>query len=135
MGQPTAAAILTAMGAMHPYKRGKQLVNLAGLAIRWCESGSRIRKLPKSSHVGSASLRPGLYHYARRLVAPAPHCKSDADHRKRHAPGKGAGQRALMAVCDPVIHMIYRILIEHVPYAPTQEQPSARYDAARTTAV
>jgi transposase len=34
IGTPTAAAILTAIGAMHQSTNGKQLVKLAGLDIR-----------------------------------------------------------------------------------------------------
>jgi transposase len=62
IGAPTAAAILTAMGEIHPDTNGKQLVKLAGLDRRLFESGSRIRQLPQSSRMGSASLRPWLYH-------------------------------------------------------------------------
>src|SRR5262245_17538979 len=54
IGKPTAAAILTAIGDIHEYQNGKQLVKLAGLALRLFASGSSIRKLPKISHVGSA---------------------------------------------------------------------------------
>jgi len=57
IGQPTATAILTAIGDLSTYTNGKQLVKLAGLDIRLFESGSSIRKLPKISHVGSAYLR------------------------------------------------------------------------------
>jgi transposase len=57
IGAPTAAAILTAIGAIREYANGKQRVKLAGLDVRLCESGSSIRQLPKTSHVGSASRR------------------------------------------------------------------------------
>jgi transposase len=76
IGAPTAAAILTAIGDIHEYANGKQLVKLAGLDVRLFESGSSIRKLPKISHVGSAYLRYWLYHYALRLVAHDPHFRA-----------------------------------------------------------
>jgi Transposase IS116/IS110/IS902 family len=57
LGQPTAAAILTAIGALHADQNGTQLVKRAGLALRVFASGSSMRKLPKIAHVGSASLR------------------------------------------------------------------------------
>jgi transposase len=60
IGTPTAAAILTAIGDIREYANGKQRVTLAGLDVRLFESGSSIRKLPKISHVGSASLRHWL---------------------------------------------------------------------------
>jgi transposase len=62
IGTPTAAAILTAIGALHAYHNGTQLGTLAGLDLRLFESGSSIRKLPKISQVGRASLRDWLSH-------------------------------------------------------------------------
>ena len=106
MGKPTAAALLTAIGDIRQYKKGKQLVKLAGLDIRLFESGSSIRRLPKISHVGSAYLRYWLYHYALRLVAHEPHFKAYYERRKHQSPGKGAGRRAVIAVCDKIIRMI-----------------------------
>jgi len=131
IGQPTAAAILTAIGNIHAYHNGKQLVKLAGLDIRLFESGSSIRKLPKISHIGSAYLRYWLYHYALRLVAHEPHFQAYSQRRKHQSPGKGAGQRALIAVCDKTIRMIYRILTDHVPYNPQKDQSIAAYYAAQ----
>jgi len=51
--------------------------------------------------------------------------------RKHQSPGKGAGQRALIAVCDKTIRMIYRILTDHVPYNPQKDQSIAAYYAAQ----
>jgi transposase len=134
IGKPTAAAILTAIGDIHAYQNGKQLVKLAGLDIRLFESGSSIRKLPKISHVGSAYLRYWLYHYALRLVAHEPHFSTYYQRRKQQSPGKGAGQRALMAVCDKTIRMIYRILTDQVAYTPKKDQSIAAYYAAQRKA-
>jgi transposase len=134
IGKPTAAAILTAIGAIHQGTNGKQLVKLAGLDIRLYESGSRLKKLPKISHVGSAYLRHWLYHYALRLVAHEAHFQTYYVRRKHQSPGKGSGQRALMAVCDKVIRMSDRSLIAHAPYSPTKDQTIARYYAARRKA-
>jgi transposase len=134
IGQPTAAAFLTAIGDSGEYKNGKQLVKLAGLDIRLFESGSSVYRLPKISHVGSAYLRHWLYHYALRLVAHDPHFKAYYERRKAQSPGKGAGQRALMAVCDKAIRMIYRILTDQAPYNPKKDQTIAQYYAAQRKA-
>jgi len=125
-GRPPAAAILPALGDISPYTHGTPLVTLAGLDIRLFESGSSIRKLPKISHVGSAYLRYWLYHYAKRLVAHAPHCSAYHQRRKQQSPGKGAGQRALVAVAAKVIRMSYRILTAKEAYLPTQDQMIAQ---------
>ena len=134
IGQPTAAAILTAIGDIRAYTNGKQLVKLAGLDIRLFESGSSIRKLPKISHVGSAYLRHWLYHYAKRLVAHEPHFRAYHQRRKQQSPCKGAGQRALVAVADKVIRMIYRILTDKEAYTPQKDQIIAQYYAAQRQA-
>jgi transposase len=134
IGQPTAAAILTAIGDIHAYQNGKQLVKLAGLDLQLFESGSSIRKLPKISHVGSAYLRYWLYHSALRLIAHEPHFKAYYQRRKQQSPGKGAGQRALIAVCDKTIRMIYRILTDHAPYNPNKDKSIAQYYAAQRQA-
>ena len=134
IGQPTAAAILTAIGDLSTYTNGKHLVKLAGLDIRLFESGSSIRKLPKISHVGSAYLSYWLYHYALRLVAHEPHFTAYYQRRKHQSPGKGAGQRALIAVCDKTICMIYRILTDYEPYDPKKGQSIAASYAAQQKA-
>jgi transposase len=61
-GRPTAAAILTALGDSSTYTNGKPRVTLAGLDSCVYESGSRIRKRPQISPVGSAYLRDWLSH-------------------------------------------------------------------------
>ena len=132
IGKPTAAAILTAIGDIHAYHNGKQLVKLAGLDIRLFESGSSIRKLPKISHVGSAYLRYWLYHYALRLVAHEPHFQSlllsDAStNLLGKAQDNGLSSRSV----TKLIRMIYRILTDHVPYIPQKDQSIAAYYAAQ----
>jgi transposase len=106
IGQPTAAAILPAIGDLGTYTHGNPLVTLAGLDLRWFESGARIRKPPKISQVGRAYLRYWLSHYALRLVAHEPPYTAYSQRHKHQSPGKGAGQRALRAVCDKTIRMI-----------------------------
>src|SRR5215831_12598092 len=71
MGKPPAVAMRSAIGDMHTSHKGQQLVQRAGLEPRVFESGSSIRNLPPIAHVGSASLRYGLYPYAMRQSAPA----------------------------------------------------------------
>jgi len=121
IGKPTAAAILTAVGDVQAFAYGKQLVKLAGLDLRQFQSGSSIRKRPRISHAGSAFLRHWLYHYALRLVAYDPCFKALHTRRKTNSPGKGAPRRALMAVCDKVIRIVYRMLKDNVPYLPKMD--------------
>jgi transposase len=134
IGKPTAAAILTAMGDLGESHNGPQLGKRAGLDMRRFDSGATVRNLPKISHVGSASLRHWLYHDALRLVAHEPHFTAYDARRKTPSPGKGAGQRALMAVCDKLIRMISRLLTAQAPYTPQKDQHSARYSAAQRQA-
>jgi transposase len=129
-GRPTAAALLTAMGAIHADQHGQQLVKRAGLALRCLARGSRLRTLPQRSHGGRASRRDWLSPSALRRSAHAPPCKADYPRRKHQAPGQGAGQRARIAGCDNPIRMLSRLLTAHAPYAPNQAKSIAQYSAA-----
>lgn len=122
IGTPTAAAILTGIEDITKYRNGKQLVKLAGLDLKVFESGTTMRKRPKISHVGSAYLRHWLYHYAKRLVAHDLHFKDCHQRRKERSPGKGAGQRALVAVSDKIIRIVYRVLADNERYNPKRDQ-------------
>ena len=127
IGKPTACAILTAIGDINEFSCGKQLVKLAGLDIKLFESGTSVSKRPKISHVGSAYLRHWLYHYAMRLVAHESQFKTLYQRRKKKSPGKGAGKRALMAVSDKIIRIVYRILKDNAKYAPRKDRIIAQY--------
>jgi len=134
IGRPTAAAILTALGAISPSTNGPQLVPLAGLDLCLYASGARIRQLPTIAQVGRASLRSGRSHYAQRRVAYAPPCRAYHQRRKPLSPGKGAGQRALGAVAAKVLRMLYRLLTAQEAYTPTKDQMSAQDYAAQRKA-
>ena len=69
-----------------------------------------------------------------RLIAHEPHFKAYYQRRKQQSPGKGSGQRALIAVCDKTIRMIYRILTDHAPYNPKKDKSIADYYAAQRQA-
>jgi hypothetical protein len=106
LGQLTAAALLTARGEVRADTHGTQCGKLAGLDVRRCASGPSLHKLPQLAPVGSADRRHGLSHSALRLVAQEPHCTSSEQRRKPQAPGTGAGQRALLAVCAKTRRML-----------------------------
>ena len=127
IGKPTATALLTAIGHIDEFTCGKQLVKLAGLDIREYESGTSIKKRPRVTHVGSGYLRHWLYHYALRMVAYEPHFQKLFARRKKKSPGKGAGQRALVAVSDKILRIVYRMLRGKVPYAPATDRRIAAY--------
>lgn len=125
IGKPTACAILTAIGDIHEFPHGKQLVKLVGLAIHRFESGPTMRR--RISHIGSGFLRHLLYHYAMRLVAFDPHFKTIFLRRKQNSPGKGAGLRAPVAVSDKIIRIVYRILKDNTKYSPKKDHLIAKY--------
>jgi hypothetical protein len=133
-GQPTAAALLTAMGALSTDTNGTPLVTWAGLDLRWGASGSRSRQLPNISQVGRASRRDWLSHDALRLVAHEPPCPASSQRRQHQSSGKGAGQRALRAVGDQTIRMLSRLLTDAAPDDPKKDQSIAAYEAAQRPA-
>jgi len=127
IGKPTATALLTAIGNIDEFAYGKQLVKLAGLDIRLYESGTSIKKRPRVTHIGSGYMRHWLYHYAMRLVAFEPDFQCLFERRKKNSPGKGAGQRALVAICDKILRIIYRMLKDQVKYSPEKDKIVAAY--------
>ena len=127
IGKPTVTAILTAVGNIDEFSCGKQLVKLAGLDIRLYQSGSSIKKRPRVTHIGSGFLRHWLYHYALRLVSFDPHFQSLFERRKKSSPGKGSGQRALVAISDKVLRIVYRMLKDQVKYTPAKDKIVAAY--------
>ena len=109
------------------YVAGWTLVKLAGLDIRLYESDTSIKKRPRVTHIGSGYLRHWLYHYAMRLVAFHPDFQCLFERRKKNSPGKGAGQRALVAICDKILRIIYRMLTDQVKYSPEKDKIVAAY--------
>ena len=135
IGKPTATAILTAIGNIDEFSCGKQLVKLAGLDIRLYQSGTSIKKRPRITRIGSGFLRHWLYHYSLRLVAYEPHFQKRFQRRKKSSPGKGSGQRALVAVSAKVIRIIYRMLKDRVKYTPEKDKIlAAQYQRTRKLA-
>ena len=134
IGKPPAAAILTALGEIRASQNGQQRVKLAGRDIRLFARGASLRTRPPIAHVGRADLRDGLSHDALRLVAHAPQFAASSPRRTAPAPGTGAGQRALRAVCDTARRMISRLLTDRAPSAPKKDERLAAYAAAQRPA-
>ena len=62
-----------------------------------------------------------------RLVAFDPDFQCLFKRRKKNSPGKGAGQRALVAICDKILRIIYRMLKNQVQYSPEKDKIVAAY--------
>lgn len=127
IGKPTAAAILTAIGNISEFQNGKQIVKLAGLDLRYFESGSSIKRRPRITHVGNAFLRHWVFHFSLRLVAHVPEFKKILQQYKKKSPGKGAGLRGMMVVCDKVLRIIYAMLSKNEVYQQKQDKMTAAF--------
>lgn len=127
IGKATAAAILTAIGNISEYTNGKQLVKLAGLDIRYFESGSSIKRRPRVSHVGSAYLRHWVFHFGLRLIAHVPEFKAIFQNYKEKSPGKGAGLRGMMVVCDKILRIVYAMLSKNEVYQEKTDKQTAAF--------
>lgn len=127
VGEPTAAAILTAIGNITEYTNGKQLVKLAGLDVRLYESGSSILRRPRVSRIGSAYLRQWIFFLALRLVAHDPGFRNQFEKLKNRSPGKGSGLRALTSVCDKLLRIIYRMLKDNEKYSSEKDKVISEY--------
>lgn len=127
LGKPTAAAILTAIGNISEYTNGKQLVKLAGLDVRLYESGSSVFRRPRISRIGSAYLRHWVYYLSMRLVAHDPGFKSSFNAYKKKSPGQGSGLRAMTAICDKLLRIVYSMLKNNEAYMPGKDKIIKEY--------
>ncbi len=127
IGKNAATAILSYIGNIDSYTSGKQLIKLAGLDVRYFESGSSISRRPRISHVGSAFLRHVLFYYSMRLVAYVPEFRDIQKRYKYKSPGRGAGKRGLMAVSDKVLRVIYAMLTKQQKYRTEYDKITASH--------
>jgi len=122
MGKATVTAVLTATGGADEFSHGKQFVKLAGIDVREFQSGSSVHGRAHISRAGSAYLRHWMYFYSVQLVGHDAYFKAYFERKKKASPGPGSGKRALVAVADKMLRIIYRMLVTREDYSPDVHQ-------------
>jgi transposase len=126
IGEKIATGLLASLGDPARFENGKQWVSLAGLDLKLHESGESIRKTPKISRQGKGLLRYWLFLAAEISVRYPGPFRDLYLRRQKNSPGRGARKRALIAVCDKLVRVIFAMLRDGKPYDPNQDQQLKR---------
>ena len=128
IGDKVAVGLLASLGDPTRFDHGKQWVSLAGLDLKLFESGDSIRRAPRISRQGKGLLRYWLYLAAVILVRYPGPFRDLYLRRQKNSPGRGAKKRALIAVSDKLVRVIFAMLRDGKPYdSDADQQMEARY--------
>lgn len=128
IGEKIATGLLASLGDPTRFENGKQWVSLAGLDLKLHESGESIHKAPKISRQGKGLLRYWLFLAAEISIRYPGPFRELYRRRQKSSPGRGARKRALIAVSDKLVRVIFAMLRDGKPYDPQQDQQlKARY--------
>jgi transposase len=129
LGEKIAVGILAEAGLASHYQEGKQWVKQAGLDVRLCVSGDSVRKVPRISHKGNSSLRSWAYQAAVNLVRYKGPFQELYHKKQRSSPGKGSKKRALVAVSDKLLRVLFAMVRDNSRYnAKADEEIAKRYE-------
>ncbi len=132
IGRKLSVGLLACLAQPTDFRYGKQWVKLAGLDLRLFRSGESIHKVPRISRHGHGLLRVWLYYAALNVIKYAGPFRDLYERRQESSPGRGAKPRALMAVADKLVRVIFAMLRDQRPYDARQDQHTAeRYAAPR----
>ncbi len=135
IGRKLSVGLLACIGRPEDFRYGKQWVKLAGLDLRLFRSGESTHKVPRISRHGQGLLRVWLYYGALNVIKYAGPFRDLYERRQESSPGRGAKPRALMAVADKLVRVIFAMLRDQRPYDARQDQHTAeRYAAPRRAA-
>lgn len=128
LGEKTTAGILAEAGSASHYRAGKQWVKQAGLDVRLHESGTSVSKLPRITHKGNSSLRCWAYQGAVNLVRYEGPFQELYRRKQKRSPGKGSKKRALVAVSDKLLRVLFAMVRDNRSYdAAVDEETARRY--------
>jgi transposase len=128
IGKKIATGLLASLGDPTRFDHGKQWVSLAGLDLKLHESGDSIHRPPRISRQGKGLLRYWLYLAAVILIRYPGPFRDLYLRRQKSSPGRGAKKRALIAVSDKLVRVIFAMLRDGKLYNPQADQEmEARY--------
>ncbi len=130
IGRKIAVGLLACIGQAADFRCGKQWVKLAGLDIRFFRSGESTRRRPRISRQGQGLLRVWLYYGALNVIKYKGPFRDLYKRRLQSSPGRGAKARALMAVADKLVRVVFAMERDQQPYDSFQDQRTAKRYAA-----
>ncbi|MEI8306392.1 MAG: IS110 family transposase [Chloroflexales bacterium] len=117
IGAVTAAKLLAELAAIDQYESAHAAAADTGLTPTHYESGTSVRRRPRMSKVGKASLRAALYWPAITAMTHCPAFKAFAERLAAKGKPKGV---VIGAVMRKMVHIVYGVLKHQAPYDPTK---------------
>ena len=124
IGPKLAVHLLSSIGRVENFRTGKQWVKLAGLDLRHHQSGQSARA-PRISRKGDAGLRASLYYAALNSVKTEGPFRDLYLRRQQASPGRGSKPRALVAVADKLLRVLFAMLRDQKEYNPGHDSEVA----------
>lgn len=116
IGMTTATTILAEMYDLEHYQHARAAAADAGVTPSHYESGASVRRRPRLSKIGKASLRAALYWPAITAMHHNPVIR-DIKERLEH---KGKHQKVILgAAMRKLLHLAYGVLKNHTVFDPT----------------
>lgn len=116
MGNKTTPGIILSLGDYTLYTKGSQITKLAGLNLIDKKSGSSINKPSHISHQGSKILRYWAYASALQVIKFDNQFSELYKRKKMRFNGRGSGKKALIAVSDKLLKVIWAMAKKGEPY-------------------
>ena len=110
LGDKIAAGLILSIGNYELFSNATQITKLAGLNLVDKTSGSSVNKLSHISHHGNNNLRYWAYHGALHVIKHPGVFQDLYERKKKNSPGNGSGKRALIAVSDKLVRVVWAIL-------------------------
>jgi transposase len=117
IGTVTAAKLLAEFADLEEYESAKAAAADAGLTPSHFESGTSVRRRPRMSKMGKASIRAALYWPAITAMRWCPAFKAFAQRLE----ARGKPKKVIIgAVMRKLVHIIYGVLKHRTPYDPAK---------------
>lgn len=126
IGQKCSLGLLTTVGRPQDFGNAKQWAKMAGLDVRLFDSGESVHRRAAISHQGNPYLRTWLYLASLNIVKKPGPFQQLYRQRQEASPGKGAKMRALIAVSDKLVRVLFAMLRDQRAYDPQQDVQTAQ---------
>ena len=110
LGDKIITGLMLSLGNYNSFANATQITKLAGLNLVDKTSGSSVNSPSHISHQGNHNLRYWAYHGALHVVKYPGPFKDLFERKKKSSPGSGSGKRAMTAVSDKLVRVVWAIL-------------------------
>jgi transposase len=110
IGPKIATGLILALGDYNSISNATQITKLAGLNLIDKTSGTSINGASRISHQGNDALRYWAFQAALQVIQESGPFKQLYERKQKNSPGKGSRKRALIAVGDKTIRVVWSIL-------------------------